>query len=277
MKYSKGKKGIMLVWGAFFLILLLMFLGLATDIAYMYVTKNQLQVAADASALAGAKELLPVLDDNTSAFKQMDARQEAWKFACKNSAAGDPVFLVTDDSRPKNNPNCDNPPLSNLNETNNLDTVDIVVGNWDRTRINNPFIRADGTTNLRINAIRVVPTRTGSTPGMPRVGLFIGKVFGWSVLSAKASAIAALKPLSIGPFPTCLPSCDLPTPLKTQWDYDQNQPIEAGVNPILCSDPNLPPGNGNSNTDDSITPSSTPGQVFSSHLQASRTLCQDLA
>lgn len=55
MKYSKGKKGIMLVWGAFFLILLLMFLGLATDIAYMYVTKNQLQVAADASALAGRR------------------------------------------------------------------------------------------------------------------------------------------------------------------------------------------------------------------------------
>ena len=121
--YWKNKKGITLVWGAFFLVLCLMFLGLAVDIAYMYVAKNQLQVAADAAALAGAANLTWELDDTTlnpNVLQQEVARQQAWKFACKNKAgtesADNPearVYLVT------NTPSdCDaNPPpaADNLN------------------------------------------------------------------------------------------------------------------------------------------------------------------
>ncbi len=77
----KNKKGITLVWGAFFLVLLLMLAGMAIDLGYMYVVKNQLQVAADAAALAGAAKL-----DGSSSVAQDLVRQEAWKFACKNTA-----------------------------------------------------------------------------------------------------------------------------------------------------------------------------------------------
>src|SRR4030043_1803182 len=102
MKYSKGEKGITLVWGAFFLILCLMFLGLAADIAYMYVAKNQLQVAADASSLAGGAYLTLEVDNNSSVLIQEEARQKTWEFACKNNAAGSKVYLVTNTP-----PDCD--------------------------------------------------------------------------------------------------------------------------------------------------------------------------
>src|SRR4030067_3037008 len=94
--YWKNKRGITLVWGAFFLVLCLMFLGLAVDIAYMYVVKNQLQVAADAAALAGAVDLTLETDNNSTVLSQVPARQAAWRFSCKNRAADNPkkVYLV---------------------------------------------------------------------------------------------------------------------------------------------------------------------------------------
>src|SRR3989304_4089943 len=117
--YWRNKKGITLVWGAFFLILCLMFLGLSADIAYMYVVKNQLQVAADAAALAGAAGLDPT--DTTTL--QSTARNNAWQFACKNTAADNPknVFLVTAPANP-NAPACDGsdtpPTLNHGNDPN---------------------------------------------------------------------------------------------------------------------------------------------------------------
>jgi hypothetical protein len=242
--YWRNKKGITLVWGAFFLILCLMFLGLSVDIAYMYVVKNQLQVAADAAALAGAANLTGELDEKNSSYEQMSARQEAWKFACKNKAAGDPVFLVSQDT------NCDNPPNNKnaLNGDDNSGTEDIVVGHWSYTCplgftcvVGQPceptgsgyFCRADGNTDLSINAIRVVPRRTGETPGMPRARLFIGKVFGWSAMNARASAIAMLES-NMGPLPLCQKICDPPTetPLTVVTTADE-QNVTPGRRFIL--------------------------------------------
>jgi hypothetical protein len=220
--YWKNKKGITLVWGAFFLILCLMFLGLAVDIGYMYVVKNQLQVASDAAALAGAARLTGESDDKNSAYRQEPARQEAWKFACKNKAANSPVFLVSQRA------DCNNPPnYQNLNGDNNFETNDIVVGHWSSTPINCPstgrtenFCRADGNTRLSINAIKAGPRRTGETPGMPRVKVFLGQIFriikaDWSTMSARAQAIALIPPSSLGPFPMCESDCGRLTPLTT--------------------------------------------------------------
>ena len=240
MKYYREKKGITLVLIALMLAVLLFFLGMAVDISYMYHVKNQLQVAADAAALAGASQLSSAIDDGTSAtFGQLPARREAWKFACRNRATNQSVFLVTNSST-----DCDAPPASGLNETSNTSPGDIVVGNWNSTtRTFTPANNGGTSTGLPINALQARPQMTGETPGMPKARVFIGQVFrligiDWSRMSARASAIASFTPPQIGPFPVCLPSCSMNTPLDGQWDYDKTLD-----DPILCTDANgSPPG-----------------------------------
>jgi Flp pilus assembly protein TadG len=228
LKYYKEKKGISLVLIALFLAVLLMLLGVAVDLSYMYYVKNQLQVAADAASLAGAANL------SGSGIAQPGARSSAWQFACKNRAADNPknVFLVTAPSNP-DSPTCDNtdtPP--NLNNGNDFDG-DIVVGNWNPNRpqtpvdlrfrptAGNPLLAGDA-----INAVKVVARRTGDAPvpnvkiGYNAVRVFIGQVFrligiNWSYMSARASAIASYPPVTYGPLPICIDTCaNLPqTPL----------------------------------------------------------------
>ena len=216
LTYARNHKGITLVLMAFLLVLLLIFASLAVDISYMYLAKNQLQVAADAAALAGASKLTGEIDDKKSSYEQLPARQEAWKFACKNRATQRPVFLVTNNGGTSETPNCDTLPSSGLNETDNTPTEDIVVGNWQSPT----FYPANGKTDRSINAIKVTPRRTGETPGMPRVSLFFGKIFGllvkgadWSKMSARASAIAELE-THLGPLPLCNMNCSVETPLS---------------------------------------------------------------
>ncbi len=176
------KKGIAVTWLALGLfVLLLMLAGMAIDIAYMYNAKNQLQVAADAAALAGAAVL-----DGTSSTSQPDSRQTAWKFACKNRAAGANVYLVTNSST-----NCDSPPPgSSLNGSNSANG-DIVVGLWS----GGPDIDPSGTP---VNAVKVVARRTADSTGGP-VQVFWGQIFrmigaDWSFMSAAATAIATKPP-----------------------------------------------------------------------------------
>lgn len=245
-KYYKNCKGITLVLMALMLAVLLMLAGLAIDIAYMYYVKNQLQVAADAAALAGAAKLDGCLDNgNTTSlcptlphYSQIDARQEAWKFACKNSAAGQNVYLVngeiTDgDGKVIGLRSCADADMpDNLNNGNSTNG-DIVVGHWRSTTPpsgvtcepagSGYFCPATGNTGLDINAIKTRPRRSGTienpdTPGMPQVRVFIGQIFkiikaDWSFMSARASAIASGPPLQRGPFPICFRSCGTVTPL----------------------------------------------------------------
>lgn len=287
MKYFKkikpgNNRGITLVWMALFMLpLVIMFAGLALDISYMYFVKNQLQVGADAAALAGVPKLTGETDNTTlnpNVLIQEAARQETWKFACKNSAAGSPnIFLVT------NTPSdCNTPPAAASLNAANADGGDIVVGHWTtdtppagvvcETAGAGVFCRATGSTGLGINAVKAVATRTGATPGMPAVRVFWGQIFrmiggDWSLMSARASAIATQNVPYIAPIPICLPSCDLQTPSITAWGYDDNQPDdpfpacpEPDTDSILCTDINLPPGSGNSNSTD--TPVTPPGQAF---------------
>jgi hypothetical protein len=289
------RRGIALVWLALFLLpLLIIFAGLAIDIAYMYYAKNQLQVAADASALAGAGVSgFGGVDDITAdpnILLQTAARQEAWRFACKNTAVADEasvknVYLATDSPS-----DCDSetpPAASALNGLNNANG-DIVVGHWTPPPApggiscepagSGFFCRATGSTGLSINAVKTVARRTFAAPvpgvsiGNNPVQVFFGQIFrifgegyNWSFMNAVSSAVAAPQPPQVGPFPTCLPSCGLLTPLKTEWGYNvvgnPNDPLNPH-HPILCTDPNLPTGDGNSNSDDSFPVSATPGQKF---------------
>lgn len=216
LAYARNRRGISLVLMAVMLAVLIVFAALAIDIAMMYFEKNQLQVAADAAALAGAAVIdcddggttcnQPVFDTNTTNYRRLAARKEAWRIACKNSSTNRPVFLVTDDNRNPASPNCDTPPTSGLNESTNAVTGDIVVGNWSRTARpcsstgeTSNFCPANGSTGLIINAVQARPSRAGVTSGMPAIRLFVGKIFNffnsdWSLMHARARAIAAMPP-----------------------------------------------------------------------------------
>lgn len=229
LKYYREKKGIAIVWIALLLFVLLVFAATAIDIAYMYYAKEQLQIAADAAATAGAAKLSTIADSDTSAYGQLAARQEAWKFACKNTAASDSVFLETNSSV-----NCDNPPTDDLNEVNNLDNHDIVVGHWETDcpsgcaaggsvceyAGSGYFCRATGNTGLIINALKTRPQRSeeSKTYGMPKVKVFLGQVFryigiNWGYMTARAEAIATRPDLDMAPFPLCFPTCGTITSL----------------------------------------------------------------
>jgi Flp pilus assembly protein TadG len=202
LTYYKNRKGITIVMVALMLFLLLALLGMAVDIAQMYFAKNQLQVAADAAALAGAGVL-----DGSALTLQTPARTSAWQFGCKNHAASNPknVYLVAADPQ-ANDPSateaqrCDNVP-TDLNDANNPNG-DIVLGYWNPSLT--PAFTPIIPTGQIANAVKVVARRTGETPGMPAVRVFIGQIFrflstdpnykGWAFMSARASAIAAMPP-----------------------------------------------------------------------------------
>jgi Flp pilus assembly protein TadG len=170
LRYHKGQKGIALVWMALMLTVLFMLAGLGIDIGYMYYVRNQLQTAADASALAGA-----ALITNPNDLMQTNVRIEAITFAGKNTAAGgDAVVVVTDNT--------------NALGANN----DITVGRWDGTTYT--------PNTLPVNAIQVRPQRVAGLLGSRGpVRVFLGQIFrmtggDWSFMSARAEAIAAKLP-----------------------------------------------------------------------------------
>ena len=55
---NRKAKGITLVWSAIMLIAMIGFLGIVIDVSFVHLTANQLQNAADAAALAGARRTL---------------------------------------------------------------------------------------------------------------------------------------------------------------------------------------------------------------------------
>ncbi len=188
----------------------------------MYFVKDELQVAADASALAGA----PLLGDPNE-LQQSAARAESISFALKNKAAGVQVEVVTDNSNV----------LSNAN--------DITVGFF------NPATRVYTPNTTPVNAIEVRPQRTGGITGnRGPFGLFWGKVFGWRFMSAEARAVATSLPLATPGIALCVKSCppptgdlQLPTTLILQKD-PKSIPINDGMSWTNFGQGNTPVGNG---------------------------------
>lgn len=189
----RDRKGLALVWLALFMLpLIFMFAGLAIDMSYMYFAKNELQVAADAAALAGASKLTCEYD-SLSVTAQTEARTQAQTFANKNRAAGSPVQVE-------------------LNVGNEA-SGDIIVGYW----AGGPDIGLPtGSSGKRIDAIKVVARRTsqaavsGTSVGNNPVSIFFGRIFrmigtDWSVMDVKAEAIAkgciaSLAPISVNEY-----------------------------------------------------------------------------
>lgn len=241
-------KGFTLVYLAILIVVLVAIVGLAVDVGYMYVTKGQLQNAADSAALAGAAKLKTVTKDVTTLGNHSSARRQAWMLACKNSAAMKNVFLVSSADT------CDSPPADLNND--NLSTGDIVLGNFNRS---SGFVPANGT-NV-INAVKVVARRTEGSPG-GQVDTFFARVlnvipgFDWSKMSAASFAVAAKQARATTFLAVCTQACpptnppsgeivlDTGPPSTTPpqkafaWSSIFNVPTGPGysVNDIVCSD-----------------------------------------
>jgi Putative Flp pilus-assembly TadE/G-like len=152
LRYRKYRKGVSALVVALTTMVLLMFAALVIDLGYARLVQAQLQAAADAAALSGAR----VLDQKVTGLAT--ARSTAITVGGLNRAMDNPVVLA---DNPTNNPG-----------------GDVVLGVWE----NSAF-----TTSLdpkRVNAVLVRSHRNDLFP------LFSGPAFGRNELAAAGVAIA---------------------------------------------------------------------------------------
>lgn len=161
------------------------FMVLTIDMAYVYYTRGQLHNAADAAALAGVSGI-----DGMNDLVQAEARLRAQKFASKNGAAGEHVFLESDGS-------------NTLSDTN-----DITVGYWNGTTYT--------PNDTPVNAVQVVARRTENRPN-GEFGLMFGFAIGRSFMNIGAAAIASLPARAEAPLALCVDSCELPPNVILFW------------------------------------------------------------
>jgi hypothetical protein len=139
-KALSEKRGGVLVFFALSLVALTAMVGLALDAAHLYGVKSQLQVAADAAALAGANELT----GSSAADMTNNATTAAINVAAANYADVDP-----NTGQPK---------------AVVLLPGDISIGNWDPSK--SP---AFSTARTPMNAVEVIAKRTGASADQPMV------------------------------------------------------------------------------------------------------------
>ena len=204
----KGDRGQTLILLALAIIVLFGFAALAIDVGHLYHVKDQLQVAADAAALAGAAEL-----DGTNGTAQADARTAAQKIAAKNFADVADVAVA---AFPPNSPGAAaGQPVPVALKPAQADG-DIVVGFWDGTTFT-----AGGTP---VNAIKVLARRNedrdagGTSTPWPKAENWFSKVFkllgvnfSFTAISATAIAASELAPI-------------LPIAVNEYWDEVPGKP-----------------------------------------------------
>ncbi len=196
-KKYKNQEGISIILIAPILIVLFLIAGIAIDISLMYLAKNETQVAADAGALAGAGVLVQNGD-----LIQQPVRDAAINLCRLNKVAGEAMTIASDSS---NN-------LSNDN--------DITLGQFDyTTRQYVPNLAPP-------NAIQVRTRRTQNSPVGP-VGVFLGKVGGWSTMSAASVAIAGRPPMPGAPIVLCMDACSPSLSLPHSYYFDETQAPSA--------------------------------------------------
>ncbi len=184
MTYKPGSKGVAVIFVALSLVFLIALIGFVLNVSYAYYVSHQLQVAADAAALAGISKINDS-DDST----QFLARQEAQKFSEKNYASGKPVKL-----------DCDfDTSLSNSN--------DITVGHWSGSNYQ-PGITP-------VNALQARPRKTDDSPNSSLPLLF--RVAGWDAMDITTEAIAALSTHANAPIAFCTNACSLSEDTLMYW------------------------------------------------------------
>ena len=169
------------------LVIILGFGALAVDIGYFYHAKNELQVAADAAALAGALDL-----NNTADLIQITSRRTASTYAALNTAARSTVRLYSDDSNVL--PDVDGVADNGIN--------DITVGS---------FLASNNTYTVGITPVNALQVKARSTIkypyGFPR---FFGQIFNDTSQDIGAVATAARPARSSAYISFCADICNAP-------------------------------------------------------------------
>ena len=161
----RRQSGISLILVAIMAMVLIGIVGLALDAALVLSTAQQLQHAADAAALAGARLVKAETDATDPSNPFTVTRQAAIDVALANLAAN---ITVKIDANVSNDPN-----------------GDIVIGLWDK---------AGGTFTPDLIAPNAVKVRTHRTEDNAdgKLALMFGPVFGWDDSDVGVSATAAL-------------------------------------------------------------------------------------
>lgn len=148
-----NRRGAIAILAALMIVVTFAFVAFSIDFGYIAVTKSELQNAADAAALSGARTL------PQGRQAAIDAAQ-LW--ASRNRAAGQAVSTVV--------------------------TQDIEIGRWDD--LTNSFVVIAATSNELPTAVRVTTRRT-SARGNP-LSLFFGQVLGRKFTDVFAVSVAAI-------------------------------------------------------------------------------------
>jgi Flp pilus assembly protein TadG len=155
---AEKRRGAIIVMAAVFLIMLIAFLAFAIDLGHINVVESELQNAADAGALSGARAL---------SVGREDAILKAKYWAGRNSSANSPVSILDED---------------------------VEVGVWDQETAVFTALAPDSKTTP--NAVRVTTQRTkdrGNT-----LQLFFAPVIGTKNIDQRVSAVATGKSSSCG-------------------------------------------------------------------------------
>lgn len=189
---SDRQRGSVALFFLLFLIPLLMFGALAIDVAWVVVVGNQLQNAADAAALAGAR----VLTSSATTLNWSQAAAAANQAVVLNGAAGA-----------------------------QLSTGTVTAGYWNLTRT--PYgMQATTITpgTYDVPAVQVTVSRTAKVNG-GNIPLLLGGLLGISSTPGSATAVAVVtSPGSIGAggvFPIALDQCVF----NQYWNSAANQPL----------------------------------------------------
>lgn len=152
----RGAAGSVNAWVLITLPALIFMLGLSIDVGYLVWVGQQLQVAADAGALAGVQRIR---------HSQLEARQQAAYVASLNRCIEQPVLLA-------------------LNEANDV-YGDIVLGRFDRdTSTFTPTLTHP--TAVKVVARRTATSLNGAAP------LLFAQVLGFATADVQRQAIAML-------------------------------------------------------------------------------------
>ena len=167
----KNERGATVIIVTVVIVLLIGFVAFAIDIGYTYVARNQVQNAADAGALAGARFLL----NTDGTINGPGANQIAYNAAIANTSTGNPVTVTWNTST--NGPEVQRGHWSFATSlftpnANTTQTTNIFTPGWD------PDLDANF-----INAVQVIAHNT-------QIPSFFGRIFGWTNYQREAKAVA---------------------------------------------------------------------------------------
>ena len=216
IKRFNNQRGAVAILVGIGIVLLLSLVALAIDVAYTWVTRNELQNISDASSLAATRKLGDIYGDlsNPLSDEQVAAiRQPAIDMGSANQAGGQGIVI---------------------------DSSDILIGRWDAA--SKTFTEALSWTapSLKPKAVKVIARRDSSTYGNGPITTFFAGIMGQPTKEVSAKAVANLSgvciaksPIPVGisdymfdplfippPPPATPPGC--PPPPATPFGYCNN-------------------------------------------------------